>query len=143
MDKNNTNILQRVILFEKTQKSLVTWISDYDKGTIVKSIEMGGMGEGYELAIQECLIEILRSLQHLKPSEEPESFTVEVKDATNKAVAKLDETFGFSGAQVSAAQSLASFIWRNTLEKAFKEISEERIIKIFKSKNGTARLIKE
>jgi len=43
-------------------EELKTWISDFDNGQRVKSVIMGGLGGGYEEAIQSCAIETMRLL---------------------------------------------------------------------------------
>jgi hypothetical protein len=82
----------------------------WDAGKAIWSIEMGGMGPGYEQAIQILAIEIVRDWID-KPLREPAN-SFDFADATVKRIDQKqpDGTFacgGFSGAQVVAAANLA------------------------------------
>ena len=92
----------------QVQTSLVKW----DSGDPVKTIEMGGMGEGYERGIQSVVFELLR---------QGDATTDGAVNAAVKRAEKVDGNGGFSGAQIGAARSLAAFVlkngWKATLEK--------------------------
>jgi hypothetical protein len=81
----------------------------WDAGKTIWSIEMGGMGPGYEQAIQTLAIEIVRDqIDHPLPAKPSPNWG----DATViRCDAKLpDGSYamgGFSGAQVGAAKQLA------------------------------------
>lgn len=81
------------------QEALAAW----DRGESIWSIEMGGLGPGYEQAIQVLAVEIMRDNLE-KPLPEPED------DAAREwgyDTAKRLAHFGFSGAQVGAARHIA------------------------------------
>lgn len=121
----------------RNMKTAQEWIAAFDRGEVIESVSMGGMGDGYESAIQSCAVEIVRRLcPHTVPKER-EQFTKLVNLSESEAVALLDATHGFSGAQVGAAKNLSAIIWRRGLD-SFKEVSD-RIIKIRKD-SGNPKL---
>lgn len=91
-------------------KTVTELLAAWDSGESIWSIEMGGLGPGYEQAIQICAVEFARSGKDFSPSGD--------KDADNKAweaicSARLKEIntpeseLGLSGAQFGAAAWLA------------------------------------
>lgn len=75
----------------------------WDQGDSIWSLEMGGMGPGYEQCIQILAIEIVRDeVGKLFPVKPPPADGW--ADAT---VARVNPKLHFSGAQVGAAKSLA------------------------------------
>lgn len=86
------------------------WLRRWDKGESVWSLEMGGLGPGYEQCIQIACAEVVRDM-HDKPV--PEDDDIEGRKAwTAQADAALDRAdklpgMGMSGAQAGAARSLA------------------------------------
>lgn len=84
-------------------------LADWDAGNIIWSIEMGGLGPGYEQAIQVLAVEILRD-NIGKPL--PVDKFNDWGDSTVSRIdyQKPDGTWamgGYSGAQVGAAKHLA------------------------------------
>ena len=74
----------------------------WDAGEIIWSLEMGGLGPGYEQAIQVLAIEIVRDNLGKKIPEKP------AKDWGANTLTRIDKSCGgFSGAQFSVAQFLA------------------------------------
>jgi len=84
-------------------------LSRWDAGHAVWSIEMGGLGPGYEQAIQVLAIEIIRDeISNPLPVDEFGNWG----DATVSRIDTKDESGkfrcgGFSGAQVGAAKQIA------------------------------------
>ncbi len=77
----------------------------WDSGESIWSIEMGGLGPGYEQAIQVLAVEILRDeIGKPLPGEKAKEWAYSTVDRVNK------DCGGFSGAQVGAARQLA-FGW--------------------------------
>jgi hypothetical protein len=82
----------------------------WDAGEAIWSIEMGGLGPGYEQAIQVCAIEIVRDNIDVPL---PEGNYAGWGDATISRIDKLDPETGkyslggLSGAQVGVAKQLA------------------------------------
>jgi hypothetical protein len=74
----------------------------WDGGGVIWSIEMGGLGPGYEQAIQLLAIEIVRDEIDRTPATEPP------RDWGDATVSRLNDSCGgFSGAQVGVAKFLA------------------------------------
>jgi hypothetical protein len=88
-------------------------LAEWDAGRSVFTVEMGGLGPGYEQCIQILVWEIVRDNEPL-----PEG---RFGTWGEKAVARCDPTCGFSGAQVGAAKQLAhrflKYGHRATLDK--------------------------
>ena len=92
-------------------------LARWDAGRSVWTIEMGGMGPGYEQCIHITAFEMLRRLLQLSPSAEDmddrEKWEV-VRDDFDKTVMTLPEidALGLSGAQWGAAMNLAAQFYR-------------------------------
>lgn len=94
------------------------WLKRWDAGEIVWTIEMGGMGPGYEQAIQVTVAEVVRYLVEIKidfatlDDDAREILSGEIDKAlwANKVINDL----GLSGAQAGAAKSLAVAICRDS-----------------------------
>lgn len=94
------------------------WLSRWDEGRGVWSIEMGGLGPGYEQCIQILCAETLRFLLKTKP----DLAAMEADNAAWKAFrSEMDkdafanpviERLGLSGAQAGAGMSLALQFYR-------------------------------
>lgn len=92
------------------------WLARWDSGRSVWSIEMGGLGPGYEQAIQITVAELVRIMlankyDHSRWSEDSawkdDRATIRTAAFTCEAISNL----GLSGAQFGAALSLASRIY--------------------------------
>src|SRR5256885_880394 len=106
---------------ETAAEALAAW----DSGEIVTTVELGGIGPGYEQAIQVCTFEIIRDALEAKlpaTDDREEEFSA-LADAT---VHRIDHLCGgFSGAQVGAAKWLAFRTlrdgWGHVIEQARKK----------------------
>lgn len=121
------------------EEALAAW----DRGDEVETVEMGGMGDGYEMAIQCVVFELLRGLQSdpkllqtIRETPEGERFPDEVTDKltdlTLAADAKDPETGkyklgGLSGAQAGAAQNLALTLASRGFDAARNEVPDRLI----------------
>jgi hypothetical protein len=131
-------------------------IAAWDSGHEVQTVEMGGLGDAYEMAIQCVAFEIMRALiadkrLHAIVTDTPvgQAYPHELLDfmddvATN-ADAKDAETGtyklgGLSGAQVSAAQHLAMNLIRNGWGSAREKVPERLI---FVRKQDPVAMFKE
>jgi hypothetical protein len=141
-NKTSGEILTRRILFEKVEKTLKNWLADYYNGITVNTVSMGGLGDGYELAIQECAIEAMKNLQMIAVPESQEKFIEILNEAMDKASEELDAIHGFSGAQVGAAKSIAAVFWKKTPDEGMKTAPADRIIQIYRGSDGMARMVK-
>lgn len=98
-------------------KNAQDWLDRWDRGRSVFSIEMGGMGPGYEQAIQITVAEMIRYM--LEAEGEPqwdekkklEAYWKRLESSMfeNETVSSL----GLSGAQFGAAKSLSAFLYRH------------------------------
>lgn len=93
------------------------WLKKWDAGEIVWSIEMGGLGPGYEQCIHITAAEILRYLLNKKydaskwdniETWEKDRDDIQQMSFNNSEIKKL----GLSGAQWGAALSLATTLYR-------------------------------
>jgi hypothetical protein len=111
---------------EEINKELETLLRRWDEGEIIHTVEMGGLGPGYEQCIHITVFEMLRDLLNDKPSRADEDFIWEKLDPTiEKASARLDK-LGLSGAQWGAAKSVASRFYKVGYTEASKTIPEDR-----------------
>lgn len=102
------------------------WLKRWDDGRTVWSIEMGGMGPGYEQAIQVTVVEILRFM--LAQNYMAELWgEQEVLDGVVKEIEEWSykapeiKGLGLSGAQWGAALSLARFLYKDGPRKVLKD----------------------
>lgn len=98
------------------------WLKRWDAGDIVWTIEMGGMGPGYEQAIQITVAEVIRYLvdNNVDRATQFEDETwPSLSDAINKALwaSPIINNLGLSGAQAGAATSLAVGLYRDGPDK--------------------------
>lgn len=83
----------------------------WDNGGAVWSIEMGGIGPGYEQAIQVLAMELLRELiaKDFRWTDDSKADSINARALLNPVVSVVDKwpDCGFSGAQVGAAMQIA------------------------------------
>ena len=79
-------------------------VAAFDRGDVVHTLEMGGIGSGYEQAIQVLMVELLRP--GIAPTE------ANWDTWGDDIVHRMDEDNGFSGAQVGAAKWLANQVFK-------------------------------
>lgn len=111
------------------------WLSNYDAGKEVETVEMGGLGDGYEVPIQHLAIEVIREISE---NEIPNDISQEVNRIAHDVATRLDDLHGFSGAQVGAAKNIAAVFLKNGIDKGLQMMRDrepERIIKIKKGIN--------
>jgi hypothetical protein len=121
------------------EEALAAW----DRGDEVETIEMGGLGEGYEMAIQCVAFELMRALTtdpdliRINASTAdnqrfPEEFGKKLDSIISGLDAKDPETGhyklgGLSGAQVGAAKSMAVNLVRHGYANAREKVPERLI----------------
>ena len=95
------------------------WLKRWDNGDAVWSIEMGGLGPGYEQAIQITFVEMLRYLFNKNYNtttwNDKEIWKADLKKMetyafSNETIKKL----GLSGAQWGAAMNLAIIFYKRS-----------------------------
>ena len=109
--------------------SAVELVAAWDRGDSLWTVEMGGLGPGYEQAIQVAMIEIVRDNID-KPLPVPEDADSWGDDTLRKHSSALG---GLSGAQAGAARSLAYRILKNgygpTLD-SMRQHDKERLTQV-------------
>ena len=129
---------------ETVEKMLAAWDAD----EIVWTVEMGGMGPGYEQAIQVGVMEMCRKMQNgclveLKFDEEKqepiETYSPEFKAASHEV--NDEQNLGLSGAQAGAMMQIAFRFLTDGPRKALlsmKETDPDRLIMVTKNFPGAA-----
>ncbi len=107
--------------FKTAAEALAAW----DKGDIVTTVELGGIGPGYEQAIQVLVFEIIRDA--LAASVGATDNNIAALDVlVDKTVHRIDkQCCGFSGAQVGAAKWLAFRTMRDGWESVIAKAREK------------------
>lgn len=117
---------------EECKAQLAKW----DAGDLVWTVEMGGMGPGYEQAIQITAFEILRHLVSAAPDHsnwDDEAEWAKARDVIDKAVGPVVNGIGLSGAQWGAAMGLATRFYMKGPKAARKEVDDDRSIMVSKN----------
>lgn len=117
-------------------KDAAEWLARWDAGDIVWTIEMGGMGPGYEQAIQVTAMEMVRWL--LKDRTDAAQFADEKRfpilrdrmDGDLFAENGPLKGMGLSGGQVGAARNLACVIYRDGPDATLtdEEVKDRKIM---------------
>lgn len=124
-------------------KELIKHVEDFDNGKEVKTVEMGGISDDYEIAIQKLAIEIMRIIMHIKVPKNQKDFIALLDNAERVAFENV-KYYGYSGAQVGAAKNLAAVYYKQTPSKALLMMNDlTRIIIMSKSKSGQVTLSKK
>lgn len=106
----------------------------WDAGGTVFTIELGGLGPGYEQAIQIAAIEISRKLRHYLPTGTKEDRNQDIDKIVNEVIHRI-EIGGMSGAQVGAAKWLA-WQWchnggpKALCDRAKKQGKDDQVIQV-------------
>lgn len=100
--------------FDVFSETVVEMLSKWDAGENIWSVEMGGLGPGYEQAIQILAMELCRSFEVIPrmlwdDESRHEEFLAVIKGRTDEVMHDLwpNKDSGYSGAQVFSAVSLA------------------------------------
>jgi len=126
---------------QPTKSTILAGIREYvklwDSGEPIEVVEMGGLGEPYEQAIQTLTMEILRL--HLKDNKVIDDFDEDEPEIwheyADSVVDELNKEWHFSGAQVGAAKNQAGRFLKIGIGNALEEIREmdtDRIIEVSK-----------
>lgn len=115
------------------------WVKRWDEGRSIWTIEMGGLGPGYEQCIQITAVELVRFM--LAKQYNPERFNDEL--TRQKCKEEIDahgfeneiiKALGLSGAQYGAAKNLAWFMYRDGPREVMKdERVKDRHIQVSKN----------
>lgn len=109
------------------------WLSDYDSGKEVETVEMGGLGDGYEVSIQHLAIEVIREFLE---NELPNNIQEEINKITYEVSMRLDDLHGFSVAQAGAAKNIAFVFLKNGIDKGLQMMRDQDPKRIVKIKMG-------
>lgn len=118
--------------YDGPAESAAEQLRRWDSGDAIWSIEMGGIGPGYEQAIQVLAIEIVRdNLGKGLPNPEDREWGMDtVRRLDAKGADGKHFCGGFSGAQVGAARNLA-FRWLERGPAALhEEVEQDRRIQV-------------
>lgn len=89
-------------------ETITEMLKAWDDGETIWSVELGGLGPGYEQAIQVAAIEFARAGKDMPRTEDDEKDTHAFDVLCSKRLKALDDSLGgLSGAQYSAAKWLA------------------------------------
>lgn len=115
-------------------KDALDMLARWDARKSIFTVEMGGLGPGYEQAIQILVMELIRD-EGSKPIPEDEKGWRNWGEAT---VHRLDKKCGgFSGAQVGAAKNLAARFIKVGPQETFKSLKRagqgDRMIQVSKN----------
>lgn len=107
----------------------------WDEGQGVFTIEMGGIGPGYEQAIQILVFEIIRdNLGATLPDENDKDASKAFWDKFgDESIHRTNEKLGYSGAQVGAAKQVAYRALRQGWEAMLKTVPQDRLIQVSKN----------
>lgn len=115
---------------ETVEEALKIW----DSGETVFSVEMGGLGPGYEMAIQGLAFELMRALKDFTEWGNKEAWE-EIDHKLDEVVSRCDKEpwGGFSGAQVGGAKNIAACVCRHGYRTALRKPEvKERLIQVSK-----------
>ncbi len=109
-----------------TEEALAAW----DAGEPVWSVEMGGIGPGYEQAIQLMAFEMLRAMQATPVDWTNEDAVRAYSDLIREQpnAKKIGSEVGASGAQHGAAMNIASIFTRQGYAKGLELAGDDRHI---------------
>lgn len=109
-------------------------LARWDDGKTVFTIEMGGIGPGYEQAIQCLVFEIIRgNLDTKLPPESDKTALKSFWDTFGDAdIHRVNDQYGYSGAQVGAAKQIAYRALRDGWEKMLESAPDDRKIQVSK-----------
>lgn len=114
-------------------KDAADWLARWDRGDSVWSVEMGGLGPGYEQCIQAMAAEFLRAMLADKPNLDGDWSEFRKKLDALPCIDQL----GPSGAQYGAAVGLAAQIYRRGPRACFTDPAvKERLIQVSKTFPG-------
>lgn len=99
-------------------KTCAEAVARWDADQLVWSVTMGGLGPGYEQAIQICVFEMLRH---------PAAKTL------HPILDELDKALRLSGAQANAALQLASAMLRDGYQETLGQFAHDRLIQVSRS----------
>ena len=117
------------IPYTKNWKEIV---DDWNDEKIVWSASLGGIGPGYEQCIQDILFTLLSKYPSDKIGEGKDGYK-KFQEWSNDIITKMDEKYGFSGAQVGAAQATAYQFIKYGYSEMMNKLDDDRHIQVCKN----------
>jgi hypothetical protein len=124
--------------YDPVPETVAEALAKWDAGESVFSVEMGGLGPGYEMAIQGLAFELMRAIQaagfkEWDDDEARQKFSREVLDEVARRC-DAEPWGGFSGTQVGAAKNIASCCCRRGYRSALRDpaVRPDRLIQVSK-----------
>jgi len=111
-------------------------LAAWDAGDVVETVEMGGMGDGYEMAIQCVAFELMRALRDdpalarlNAETANDQKFPNEFDELLSQYIYALEkrQPMGLSGAQAGAAKSMAVNFTRHGWQNARDQVPDRMI----------------
>ncbi len=101
----------------------------WDNGETLQSIEMGGIGPGYEQAIQVGIFEVCRDLLDKTLPEEKEELNALFDNTIHRTIKRVGGLLdGLSGAQAGAIKQVAYRFLSKGYEETVMTIPKDRMI---------------
>jgi hypothetical protein len=125
MKTKELTLMQKELFPEHATEALEKW----DSGISVFTVELGGLGPGYEQAIQILVFEIIRDYID-RPLPTPDNWRSFGEDAVSRCNSSC---LGFSGAQVGAAKNLAFHALRDGWRATIFSFPDDRQIQVSKA----------
>lgn len=112
-----------------------TMLSEWDKGKFISSIEMIGLGPGYEQALQIAAVEFARACKGMKGMKDDKASREKFRKKCLGIVHIIDrKLLGFSGAQLHAAEWLSwQWCFNGGPKKLLDRYSSKKLIFVCKS----------
>ena len=110
---------------DEVREMIRTW----DSGRSVWTIERGGLGPGYEQALQVCMVELCRAALKMPRlgKETKKAYWIRFGRMCDRVVHEIDkDCCGFSGAQVGAAKDLAFRFVVSGIKRTFASYKKQR-----------------
>lgn len=120
-------VREKMASFDVMPESARDALARWDKGWNVFTIEMGGLGPGYEQCIHIAVFELIRD--HVDDGKFPTERDEKWGDMT---LDRVNDQLGLSGAQAGAAKHLAYRYLQNGWKKTVEEVDSDRRIQVNK-----------
>jgi hypothetical protein len=120
--------------YDPIPESVDDALAKWDAGETVFTVEMGGLGPGYEMAIQGLAFELMREFKGFTEWDDDEARKT-LEPARDAVMGKLNNEpwAGFSGAQVGAATNLAACVCKRGYRAAMRDPAvADRLIQVSK-----------
>lgn len=105
-------------------EALTKWAA----GHPVWTIEMGGLGPGYEQCIQVGAFEMAKRLKDAPMPDETDAQNKQLDDMLHALCKELEPLSGLSGAQAGAIKSLAYHFVKDGYNETLHQVEQERLI---------------